>query len=192
MASESGRYDRAEDLGGLVFSLAGLAVAWTFWQRVVPAEGDWTHGQRLTLGLPWVALIIVAGFVAGAWITSRVSWLRRMLATDREMREEVERRAREAFSRFRVTRTQQGTGILIYVSLFGRMVSVLGDEPIARRLDQKAWDRIKDVLTAGMRQKQAGEAFCQAIALCGELLAQHFPRREGDADELPNELRIMS
>ena len=191
VASESGRYDRAEDIGGLVFAILALAAAWMWAQRIEAVEGDWAHGQRLTLGLPWIVTILVVGFIIGAFLTSRLAWLRRALATEREMREQVEQRAWEAFARFRVGGTQHGTGILIYVSLFERMVCVLGDEPIARKLDQKSWDEVRDIIVSGIRQKKAGESLCRAVARCGELLGEHFPIRPGDVNELPNELRVI-
>lgn len=191
VATASGRYDRAEDLGGLLFGLVALTVCWLAFQSVVPVAGDWAHGYRLTLRLRWVLLIVVVGFIIGAALTSRLGWLRRLLATDREMRQEVERAAWQAFARFRVGRTAAGTGILLYLSLFERMVCVLGDDPIAAKLDQKTWDEVRDTIITGMRGKRAAEAVCQAIARSGELLSQHFPRQAGDVDELSNELRVL-
>ena len=192
VATESNGYDRAEDIGGLLFAIAALVAAWLLFQRVTPVEGDWAQGQQLRLGLPGIVLLVVIGFVAGAFLTSRIGWLRRTFATDKEMQQQVLRGAWEAFARFRVGRTQGGTGILIYVSLFERMVCVLGDDPIAQKLEQKTWDGIKDTIVAGIRGKHAGEALCEAITRCGDLLAQHFPIRPGDANELSNELRILN
>jgi putative membrane protein len=107
------------------------------------------------------------------------------------MGEEVQRAAWQAFGNFRVGRTAGGTGILLYVSLFEQMVCVLGDDPIAAKLDQKTWDEIRDTIIEGIRGRQAAGAFCQAIARCGELLSQHFPYRMGDVNELSDELRVI-
>lgn len=191
VATASGRYDRPEDLGGFLLALLLLTVSWLLFQGAVPVAGDWAYGFWLTLRLRWVLLILVGGFIIGVTITSRVSWLRQLLATNREMRAEVERAAWEAFSRLRVGRTAGGTGILLYLSLFERMVCVVGDEPVAQKLDQKAWDEVRDSLVAGIRSKRHAEALCQAIARCGELLSKHFPLQPGDVNELTNELRVL-
>jgi len=191
VATASGRYDRAEDIGGLLLGLAALIASWVQFQRILPVQGDWAQGQRLTLGLSWLVLIVAVGFIAGAALTSRVGWLRRLLVSEREMRQEVERAAWEAFGRFRVGRTAAGTGILLYVSLFERRVRVLGDDPIAAKLDQKTWDEIRDTILTGIRQRRAADALCQVIARCGELLGQHFPYRPGDVNELKDELRVV-
>lgn len=191
VATASGRYDRPEDLGGFLLALLLLTAGWLAFQGAAPADGDWAHGFRLTLRLRWVLLILIGGFIVGAALTSRVGWLRRLLATEREMRAEVERAAWEAFARLRVARTAGGTGMLLYLSLFERMVCVVGDEPIAQKLDQKAWDEVRDTLVVGIRGRRAAEALCQAIARCGELLSKHFPLQPGDVNELANELRVL-
>lgn len=192
VATASGRYDRAEDLGGFLLALAALAVTWTLEQRIVPVAGDWAQGQRLTLALPWIMLILIAGFVVGVALTSRVGWLRRLLTPESEMREEVERAAWHAFGSFRVRRTAAGTGILLYVSLFERRVCVLGDDAIAGRLEQKDWNEVRDIVLKGLGNGQAADAMCEAVARCGELLGRHFPYRPGDVNEIGDELRIVN
>lgn len=192
VAAASGRYDRAEDMGGFLLSLAALAVTWTLEQRIEPVAGDWAQGQRLTLTLPWILLVLIAWFIVGVAITSRVGWLRRFLTRESEMREDVERSAGHAFGSFRVRRTAAGTGILLYVSLFERMVCVLGDEAIAARLEQKDWNEVRDIILKGLRSGQAADAMCEAIARCGELLGRHFPYRTGDVNELGDELRLLN
>lgn len=192
LTTASGRYDRAEDIGGLLLGLGLFVGLWTALQRILPVEGDWTHGQRLQLDLPWLVLIVIGGFVVGIGVVSRVGWLRRLFVSQREMRREVERAAWESFARFRVGRTAAGTGILLYVSLFEHMVCILADDPIAAKLDQKAWDELRDIILRGIREKRAADGFCQAIARSGELLSQHFPYRPGDVSELSNELRVLN
>ncbi len=192
VATASGRYDRAEDMGGFLLALAALVVSWMLGQRIVPVAGDWAQGQRLTLPLPWVLLVLIAGFVVGVALTSRWGGLRRLLTPDREMREEVERAAGHAFGNFRVRRTAAGTGILLYVSLFERMVCVLGDDAIAARLEQKDWNEVRDIILKGLGSGQAADAMCEAIARCGELLGRHFPYRAGDVNEIGDELRLVN
>jgi len=191
LATASGRYDRAEDLAGFLIALGTLTASWLAFQRVVPLGGDWADGFWLTLRLRWVLLILIGGFILGTALASRVGWMRRLLVRQREMREEVERAAWETYSRMRVGRTAGGTGILLYVSLFERMVCVLGDEPIAQKLGQEAWDEVRDLILTAIREKRPADGFCRAIRRCGELLGQHFPLPPGDVNELPNELRIL-
>ena len=73
------------------------------------------------------------------------------------MNEEVERGAAEAFHRFRVRTTNEGTGVLIYVSLFEHRVRVIGDDAISRKLGQSDWKEIRDLITNGMRSGRPAE-----------------------------------
>ena len=191
IAVSSGRYERAADALGLLFGLAALIAVWLSYQRIVPVEGDWAQGQRLTLGLHWIVLILIAGFLVGSLVLGRVESLRYLLATRQAMQEEVERRAQEAFARFRVGKTADGTGIVLYLSLFERMVSVQGDATVSQKLDQKTWEELKDIVIGGIREGRAADGLCRAITRCGEIMSQHFPVQPGDVNELPNELRVL-
>ena len=84
-----------------------------------------------------------------------------------------------------------GTGVLIYISLYERMVRVVGDDPIAEKLVQTDWDEIRDLVTAGLREDHACAGLVAAIERCGTLCGAHFPPLANAPDELSNELRIL-
>jgi putative membrane protein len=191
LATASGRYDRAEDLFGVVAALLALALAWILFQDIRPATGGWASGQTLVLGLLPLLLIVAAGFVLGTVAATLLPVLALPFVTEKEKREEVERAAAEAFYRFRVRKTAAGTGILLYVSLYERMVRVLGDDVISEKLNQKDWDTVRDLVITGIRANRGAEGISQAILKCGELLSRHFPRQPGDVNEIKNELRII-
>jgi len=189
VATASGRYDRAEDLFGLLLGLASLAVVWAICQDVV--ETPWAPSPTPALGLSWIIGILVAGFVVGAALATRFPMLRLPLVPRGEMREEVEHRALEAFQRHRVRTTAGGTGVLIYVSLYERMVRVVGDDAIAAKLTSQDWQAVCDLVVAGMKTGRATEGLEAGIRKAGELLSRHFPIRPDDVDELPNTLVLI-
>lgn len=191
VATASGRYDRAEDLCGVTVALVALALAWSLFQDIRPVAGDWASGRTLALGLVSLLLIVAGGFVLGTAAATLLPGLRLPFVTEREMREEVERSAAEAFHRFRVRKTAAGTGILLYVSLYEHMVRVLGDDAIGEKLSQKDWDAVRDLVIEGIRANRAAEGLSRAILKCGELLSRYFPIRPGEANEIRNELRII-
>jgi len=65
---------------------------------------------------------------------------------------------------------------------------VLADRGINAKVETGTWQEIVQALSAGLKRNQACDAFCNAIARCGEILATHFPRQPDDEDELPNRL----
>jgi putative membrane protein len=191
VATVSGRYDRAEDLFGLVVALGALALAWLWWQDVRPIGGEWAGGHTLVLGLVPILLIVLLGFMLGTAAATYVPALRLPFIRRKEMEEEVERSAAAAFQRFRVRTTAGGTGILIYVSLYEHLVRVLGDDAIAAKLSQAEWDSVCHLVIDGLRTGSPAAGLTAAIDRCGELLQPHFPRQADDRDELGNELRLI-
>ena len=191
IATQSGRYDRAEDLCGFSLALVLLGVAWYFFQDVRPLRGDWTHGTSLAINLPVIMGILIAGFLLGTVIATRFPVLRHPFISNQEMKEEVEKAAAEAFQKFRLRRTQSATGVLIYISLYERMVRVMGDDAINDKLDQKDWDDVCRIIQEGFKEKQVAKNFKIAILKCGSLLETHFAIQPGDKNELSNELKII-
>ena len=189
VASVSGRYDRAEDLFGLLLGLAALSIVWGLFQDV--GRIPWSQGHAPTLGLLPVVLIVALGFVLGAALATRFPRLRLPLIPRSEMREEVERRALEAFQRHRLRATAGGTGVLIYVSLYERMVRVVGEDAIATRLGPQDWAAVCDLVVEGMKRGHAAEGLEQGIRKCSDLLARHFPVRPDDVNELANTLVLI-
>ena len=191
LSTASGRYDRAEDLFGLTFALIVLVACWILFQEIRPVEGDWASGQKLVLGLVPVLVIVFVGFSLGVALSTWIPALKLPFLSRREIEAEVDRSAAGAFQQFRVRGTAASTGVIIYISLFERMVQVLGDDMIDQKLSQDDWEQVKDLVIDGLRSGKAAEGLQRAIACCGDLLAVHFPIEPGDVNELTNELRII-
>lgn len=189
VATVSGRYDRAEDLFGLLAAMALLALAWR--PLMTAAQAGWGGGVDAAVGLTGALLVVGVGFVAGAAAATAFPALRSPFIAAGEMREEVERRALEQFQQRRVRGTAGGTGVLIYVSLYERLVRVVGDDAIAARIAQPDWDGISQAVVDGMKNGRPADGLIEAIRRAGERLAQHFPIQPGDQDELSNDLTLI-
>jgi len=113
------------------------------------------------------------------------------MEVEAEMRAEVERSAAAAFQRLRVRRTAGGTGVLLYVSLYERMVHVLGDHAVAEKLEQSDWNDVCGLVVDGLKQGRGAEGLIAAVRRCGDLLAAHFPAERGDRNEITDELRFL-
>jgi putative membrane protein len=190
VATASGRYDRPEDTVGLWVGLAALVIVWS----VLPAResdpGSWGGSPAFLEGLALLASVLV-GFLAGATAASHIGWLRHLFTPRRQMLEEVGDRARQVFFDSRVHHTEGSTGLLLYVSLFERMASVLADEATTEKLGSPALEEICEKLTARLRSGTPAEAFCEAIEEVGERLSKVLPREEGDVNELPDALVLL-
>lgn len=180
VATESGRYDRAESLAGLALALTGLVLADAAWQAGM-SDGAWSHGAPL-----WVlAAGVAAGFVLGTVLASFVPPLRRLIVSRTELDEEVEAGADRAWVRSRVGSTKARTGVLVYVSLFERRVVVRLDEAVkdpafAAALCEKA--------VAGLKAGKREAVLVELIDATADALAGKLPPAAQRSDELPNHL----
>ena len=101
----------------------------------------------------------------------------------------VDRAAKLAFVEEGLVETRDRTGILIFVSLLEHQVEVLADGGIGACVEDGTWDGVVHRVLDGIRAGEAERGLCEAIALCGRILAGPFPPRHDDRDELSNRVR---
>jgi len=187
IASASGRYDRAEDVFGLFFSLLCVAVGWVLFHNNTPTDG-WSS---FNFDLIAILLTIFLSFVIGVLLTHLCPVLRLPFITKKEMEEEVERAAAAAFQHNRLRNTEDSTGILIYISLYEHQVKIVGDDGISAKLTHPDWQHICDAIINDFKESNYTNGIVEGINLSGKLLAEHFPIKEGDINELANALVII-
>jgi len=168
---------RAASLGALLAALAAALVhelggLWGGWFAV------------------WVAVPPLVGAAAGYLAATVLPPVRRALLGAATLDHSVRRRAEQAFLNEEVFTTRDRTGILIFLSLFERRVLVLADSGISSVVAQEEWDSIVAGIVAGIRSGNPAGSLIDAIASCGELLAQRGVMiRPDDSDELSDALR---
>lgn len=96
--------------------------------------------------------------------------------------------ARERFVRLRMHETGARNAVLVLLAVTDRCFAVLGDEGIHRLVGQQGWDHLRDGMEARFGQDDFAGGLAYAVAEIAKVLREHFPWREGDVDELPNEV----
>lgn len=154
---------------------------------------DWTLVLHDSLQAPLhlVFPIQIAAYLIGYMAAQNTPVLKRAFISREEMEAEVARAAHEQFYQQRLGTTRDATGIMIFVSLFERMVVVLTDKSIEGKHDQKTWDKVRDLVLEGFKGGKPEEGFTNAIAECGRILASDFPKKHDDTNELPDHLRMV-
>ncbi len=175
--SASYHYPMSDVIGAVTLALP-LALILT------PLVGGWlwlgTHNM-------WIFIsIFVPAFAMGHWIVKHSPWIKRIFISGREITEEVEEAAVTSFFKHGLYRTKDGTGILIFISVFERKVWVLADRGIDAKVSDDHWQSVVAEITAGIRNKQAAASICLAIQTIGRTLAEHFPVAPDDVNELDN------
>jgi putative membrane protein len=113
---------------------------------------------------------------------------RRLLIAGREMDARVREAAFMQFYSSGLYRTQESNGVEIYLSIFERSVVVIGDRGIHEKMGNPHWNEVRDKIVRGIKEGKAREGICAAIESCGKALAEHFPRRPDDVNELTNQV----
>lgn len=97
-------------------------------------------------------------------------------------------RAREVFAELGMHATAERNGVLIYLATRARKFAVLGDEQLHRRVGEGFWPGIRDLMVSHFREDRFLEGMTAGIALIGERLREHFPHRDDDMNELPDDI----
>lgn len=188
VASESGRYDRAEAIVGIVTSLIALA-ALHWMQPWFLAVGSWDTGG---IGLAIQIVTVCIAFVAGNYLASYCFPLRRIFVAQRELTREVERAAAYVFCRHSMGETKARTGLLIYVSLFERKVVILADQSCQNALGDSFVKQVRDAAVENLKTKSVKQALMVTIDQLSAQLDESLPaNRELDANELANHVLIL-
>jgi putative membrane protein len=169
-ASDS--YAHLHVAGGIAFAVTAFVIGMVLWPK---------HHPSLFL------MLELLGYVLGD-LLFRIDAVKRLFLTHREMETQVFDRALRAFYEHELHKTREATGILILASLLEHRVQVLADRGIHGKVGDAEWRKAANVLTLAMKEKRTGDGFCEAIAICGEVLARHFPADGTSPHGNPNEL----
>lgn len=107
-----------------------------------------------------------------------------------EKKKPLRKLAESEFFRLGINKTQQGTGALILLLLSDRQFYILADDNINKLTGEQVWADIKNI----MQEKFVRGEFCKGILFgideIGKILAQHFPIRPDDKNEISNRVTI--
>ncbi len=164
LVDESDRYREAELAGALSFSaLVALVLSMALSHVTI-----WFY-------IPLTAVLLYPFIrLFRAFPHMKLAFLHR-----RRIEEAVRERAFYAFFQKGAHKTDEQTGILIFISILERKVWVLADKGIHGKV---AHDFLRDLageVATGIKEDRAMDALCGVIQKCGAELARHFPGSHG-------------
>jgi len=104
--------------------------------------------------------------------------------------ESSRRRARRGFLALGINQTRRRNGVLFFLAMKKRLFEIVADDRIDEKVGSTAWTEIAARITETIEREGFEAGVCRGVALLGEALAKHFPRQEGDVDELPDRPRF--
>ncbi len=99
-------------------------------------------------------------------------------------------RAREVFAALEMHRTTHRAGVLVYLAVEDRKLAIVGDDGIHARVGDEYWTGVRDRMIERLRTGAVTGALVGAVDEVGSTLAQYFPRRPGDIDELSDDVSL--
>jgi len=132
----------------------------------------------------WPVILLVYYFAAIQ--LAKLPGLQRLFIPRDDMESQVWSRAELEFQREGLNQTQGRTGILLFLSLMEHQAVVIGDKPIAAKLQQSTWDEVIDLVLVGGKTGDWVGQLEKALRLCGGVMATHFPIGTVDHNELSN------
>ncbi len=96
--------------------------------------------------------------------------------------------AQRSFVKLGMDRTELRNGILIYVAPASRNLAVIGDTAAHAKAGDAFWRAIAETLTEHFARGEFTEGIVQGVERAGRFLAEHFPPKPGDKNELPDEV----
>ena len=85
-------------------------------------------------------------------------------------------------------RTHGRTGVLIFLSMQEHRAEIVADRPIAEKVSADVWGEAMTDMLADIGRGCVAEGMAAGVRDVGQVLAEHFPRTEGDINELPDRL----
>ena len=96
--------------------------------------------------------------------------------------------AQAEFLRLGMQKTRDRNAVLLFVAPLSQAFAIIGDEGVHQKCGQAFWSELAAAMQASFRHADYTGALAEGIARAGVLLAEHFPRRPDDTDELPNQV----
>jgi uncharacterized membrane protein len=96
--------------------------------------------------------------------------------------------AQKKFQRLQMHKTVERNAVLIFVAPREHKFAVVGDRAIHEKCGDEFWQRIVEGMRTHFQNEKFSRALIEAIAEIGKLLAAHFPKTLGNANELPDDV----
>jgi uncharacterized membrane protein len=102
------------------------------------------------------------------------------------------KRAIQVFKTLKMDKTAQRNGVLFYLSIEDKKLSIVGDQGINEKVPADFWNVILEELLQLFRQGKLAEGLAHGIAKAGHQLAAFFPYQKDDHNELSNDISFDS
>lgn len=171
----------------LLFLIA-LPIAPGFWRKAMDSlSSGWSQDYTTAAFLTAIAATAVFLYFVATLMLENMA-LRLFLTPPSVKEDRCRARAVQLFRVGTESRTDGRTGILIYLSMMEHRAEIVADAAIAGKVDQARWAEAMAVLIDGVKDGRPGDGMAAAVERVGAILIEHFPKTQGNPNELPDRL----
>lgn len=118
----------------------------------------------------------------------RVSIRRRRGWRDRKF--SIAELALREFHHLGMNKTEEKTGVLLFICVADRAFHIVGDEGIHKKVPDKFWDSLADTMSSHFKDGKFCHGICSMIKEIGAVLQKEFPARGSNPNELPDDVVV--
>jgi uncharacterized membrane protein len=96
--------------------------------------------------------------------------------------------AQRKFHQLGMHKTRERNAVLIFVAPRAHKFAIVGDKAIHEKCGEQFWQHVVDGMRAHFQSEKFSHALIEATNEIGKVLATHFPRISGNANQLPDEI----
>jgi putative membrane protein len=131
---------------------------------------------------------VLIAFGLGILLSANIATVRRLLSGGKTIAANVDHAAKGSFYDLGIAKTHRRSGILVFASLFEGRAVLVPDAGVDKAAVGDAWAKAEETLSGAVRSRDFA-AFIAAVEGLGPVLAPVMPRKEGDENELPDEMQ---
>lgn len=105
-------------------------------------------------------------------------------------KDDVLDRAAFMFEKLKMHDTELRNGVLFYLAFLDRKFAIIGDAGINTKVPENFWNEIKEKMAEHFVKSEFTEGLSKGLVQAGEALGKHFPRKEGDKNELSDNVEL--
>jgi len=96
--------------------------------------------------------------------------------------------AQKKFRQLHMHKTRESNAVLIFVVPRAHKFAVVGDKAIHEKCGDEFWQRVVTRMRTHFQNENFSDALVEAIREIGSVMASHFPKTLGNANELPDDV----
>lgn len=165
-----------------LLAVTAVAAAWP--GLLAPLDRGWAEAdlarELFAVLIAQAAAFLIVRFTLG-WMPLRLA-----LTPAATKARRVRRRALRYFKVGTERRTAGREGVLLYLSLAEHRAEIVADAAVHRVVAPELWGDAMAVLVDAVREGRAGDGMAAAVTAIGAVLAEHLPKSDTNANELPD------